>query len=381
MIASQLQPPVVEQLNAVQRELEPRLEKLASSQADKIANRLSGCDSLAIGSYGAMEDVCRSELLDHLLSAPTLDEIAQEMNAEEDDLHLAASRTRQLARPLKITFPEIELEVPLQNVVLAVVLGTLLGLWVLAPWLALVLGSREAGVVLGLPLGSIGAVLGVMVLARHQFVLKWLKGLLPVAATGMAIYDIFVARHPARLIWRFVTSQSPVSASRLPKWLVFGLCWALVKLAEPIHKDIRERTYQAVKCSALGWLRHHLDLLVLLTTLTKSNAGHGPGINAADLPLELVRALDDLAVAMGSNWPETEDPVLRHARQTVQWYTHAGFEPHTPDPVFQHPMSDLYDVLGLVHEGDPIEVDLRAVLRSGQVVLRGRLMRKWDGDQ
>lgn len=254
--------------------------------------------------------------------------------------------------------PTLEEHIPPLRVALLSGLGSLAGMAILSPLTAMLLGSREVGLLTGAPLGALVLTLGAFYLPKHPWVLRGLMVLLGLGTIreviGFLGGNLLLSRG-----WAFLGRRR----SSLARILLYPALVALLAIAGRRTVRYDEKQY---------WesVRHALTVWAEGAARTVALAIRSPGVpmiqeEASELPelASRVLAMQDL----------TSDDLAPAMEELAQHVQNLGFRQETTDDtvVWEEAMADRYTPFGLVEPGDRVTVEREPVLRGKTVVSKG----------
>jgi hypothetical protein len=287
----------------------------------------SGCP--AAGDFDIAETRTRSLLKRELLSSTWLSAISDGSVIDDRSIATMALTFDSIASPLRIPKPSGHVEPKAYSVALSALAGAVAGMILLTPLFRLAFDMRDAGLVLGGPLGAFCMVLIVCRVSRSKFFLKLLRR-------------------------------------------VFGVAERLPGYDRRYHEEV-------VRMSIEQWLNLIIPLLVVLCFYRLWSTE-----TLADKEIafrRIGRLIYALHCASSESLPVMADELIQEARN-------CGFEGLDGSPAFLSSVvgpqnvivwtSDLqskYETFGHVAEGDQVKIERQPVIFDGRVMERG-LVRK-----
>ncbi len=361
----------------MREQLRDKIEKLADRATGQTLNQVTSDKSKSLGdTLKTTATICRTELLDELLSERFIKPVEEAVGTSIIDRKLLNFEVRKLARPLIVEPPEPNLIIQPRAWALSACLGALLGLFMFTPAVRLLLGQefKQTGLLIGGPLGALLGVLFVGFVGRHMMLLRALQAVLGIG-TGVELVSLFFGQaNPFIIVWQKLANNfSGGGALNGVKRIVLYLIGIfIVQCVVPVSKVQHTQLEKSVRSAILAWLSHHTDLMILLAIgITTGSQDNTTLLQSSGMPGELIRALEKLT--------GIEEPGQRAsmAKEVIQEFKNAGYEIHVlEEQEFSETMLEQYDVVGLIEPGDQVRILESSVIRDGLVVLKGKLTRE-----
>ena len=317
----------------------------------------------------------RLKLVDSLVSEDGLEQISAEVPNAAAQSALRLSFENALA-PLALPAPQLTPALEVSRVAVAAAVGALAGLVLLAPFSLLILGSRDAGILVGPPLGAFALTLTADWASRN----KWLKAVL-IGALGVAtigeVWRLLSGGTPWRKLWRRLAEGR--SAVKRILTYVGILLILLVSKRRPVYD--RDEYERVIRTTVEHWLEGALILLSSLVHSRKLDNDNEHRL-VEDLTRTLGVKLRELHATPPEALPVAADELLHEAASLgfggiagpPLFLSGAERAPQS-DLVWSVELSDRYDRFGHIEPGDEVTVEREPVLFRDRVKEKG-LVRK-----
>jgi len=357
-----------------QRLIELRSETM-SAALEAFFGKLPTEDVPSEQAVGAASEHARLTLGDDLLSEECLKQIAGDApTAAEQSFESAAA-------PLALPPPQSTTVLPPMRIAAAAAVGALAGLVLLAPISLLIVGSRDAGILVGPPLGAFVLVL----IAGWASKSKWLKRAL-IGVLGVAtIFEVW-RLVSAGTVWGVLRGRLVGRRSALMRILTYiAIAFVLfIAKRKPVYdRDEYERTIQ---CAVEHWLD---GALILLSSLAQPR----PSANDAGEQLDAVTRtlggkLQELHAATLDNVPVVADELLHEAKRLgfggmegPALFLGGADRKHVAKTlIWSVELGDRYDRFGHIEPGDEVTVEREPLVFEEHIKEKG-LVRKMRGRQ
>lgn len=363
-------------LRAARERFQDDVELLTDECMHQVLGRVGTLESLSEPVLDGATAGSREKLLDKLLSDDFLSAISESCQIEKPDRQLIAHNLRAAAEPLHVDIPEPVMQIRPRAWALAACLGAILGVLFLPSLLRAMVHSQygEAGLLLGGPLGALIGVIVIGFLGRHRVLLRLFQATLG-GATGAEVTVMFLgATCPWRAVKNYLTGRLPGDGllSKIRRIILYITGIIVLQCAVPTAFYGQDQLKQNIRSAIHTWLRHHADLLIVLTLHAALVPQEDTEKNKYMLPPQMLRVLEKLAQASG------QDAIISTADELVQEFNNAGFDIQTDDdePLFDETLLESYDVIGLIKPGEPYRILEKPVRQKGQVALKGKITRK-----
>lgn len=279
----------------------------------------------------------------------------------EDERNALLLRMEDGAPPFVV--PPLPLqEEPLPGrVALLAAAGALAGMAGLSPLTALFLGSREAGLLAGAPLGAFALTLAAFHLPRHPWVLRGLAALLGIATLRETIAflggDLLLSRG-----WSLLGRRR----SSLTRLLLFPALMVLLLLAGKRTVRYDELQYrEAFRRALSSWM----DEAALVAALTAKLRPEGPR--------ELPSQLPDLASKVLTLGTVPDSDLAPAVAELMEEVHNLGFRKESTEATFRWApeMERSYAVFGSVEPGDMVTVEREPIFQGETLASRGVVRR------
>jgi hypothetical protein len=286
-----------------------------------------------------------------------------------------------LAPSLRVPTPVGAMEVRPRSMGYAAALGATLGLLAMLALSRVLTGTvdrLDIGIVISAPLGAFAMVALAGWISGHKRLLRMLQAALGVATAAELWAAVAGAANPLGRLWRRI-------GGRHPRWGLLRRLLTYVAIILLLEMVVRRPTFYrneheaSVRQAVEQWLDAAIRLQAAMFAQLAQTGGTAPDGKLAALARQLY--------AIQDSSPE-QLPVA--AAELIQQARNAGFEGLEGEPSFLVParpreplawkkeMAERYETFGHVEEGDPVRVEREAVVRHGQVLVRG-LVRKARG--
>ena len=323
----------------------------------------------------AASERARLTLGDRLLSEEWLRPIAGAVPAGAE---LSALRMsfECAAAPLSLPLPQSTSVLPPMRIAAAAAVGALAGLVLLSPLSLLILGSRDAGVLVGPPLGAFVLVLIADQASKSKGLKRALIGALGVATIAEVWWLV-----SAGTLWGVLGSRLSGRRSAPMRILTYIAMASVLFIAK--RRPVYDRDeYEGIIRSAIEqWLD---GALILLSSLAQPRQAAGDATKQLEaVTRTLGGKLQELHAASLDNVPAVADELLHEAKflgfggleGPAHFQEGADQEPAAKTLIWAAELSDRYDRFGHVELGDEVTVEREPLLFGEQVKEKG-LVRK-----
>jgi len=281
---------------------------------------------------------------------------------DEGKAALFTLRLQEHLPPFAASAPAVDRSTPPLRTGLAAAAGALIGTGLFSPLTALFFGSREAGLLLGAPLGAFALSLAALRLPENRKLLWALAALLGLAGLREALAFLGSGSLFSRG-WNLLTKNRG-SFSRL---VLFPALLALVLLLGRRTERVDRRAWaDRIEEDLSSWLEAAARMAFLLGTAETGAdrapaGGELPALAAKILALEGA-SRDDLDAGVDELAGEVRNLGFGSGGEAEEfgWYPEGA---------------DRFEVFGYVEPGDRVRVERPPLLRDGLVIRRG-LVRK-----
>lgn len=281
---------------------------------------------------------------------------------DEGKAALFALRLQEHLPPFPASAPAVDRNTPPLRTGLAAAAGALIGMGLFSPLTALLFGSREAGFLLGAPLGALALSLAALRLPENRKLLWALAALLGLAS----LREVFTFLGSGSLFsrgWNLLRTNRG-SLSRL---VLFPALLALVLLLGGRTERVdRSASEDRIEEDLSAWLEAASRVAFLLgTTETGAEAVSAdrelPALAAKILALEGAPR-NDLAVGMDELAGDVRNLGFGSGEETGEF----AWDPEA---------ADRFEVFGYVEPGNRVRVERPPLMKDGRILRRG-LVRK-----
>jgi len=316
----------------------------------------------------ALSQKLKTEILDH-----TLPLLLHQSGVTGEKQQLSALRIRERIEPL-LEMESLYIPSPYvpswrwERVGLLGAFGALLGGWLVQSLLGFLFAFPQAGFILGAPLGAFLLIFGVAKLSTRPKVAKTVQFILGSMTVGFTIGGIF-----SLLRGRWLGNRGV----NLVQW--FGLAIAsflliiLIRLFQPEKKkdpQERKRSIEMQMQIIKGVLMAYLQTLI--SKESSNPAADQPHFLWADIMRD---PLHNVHRAIEANDPQK---AMDSCSGLIEHLYTQGLSPHfPPEPMlYTNETQNHFDLFGMVHEGEPIEMLRMAwVDNAGNTVIKGLVRR------
>lgn len=281
---------------------------------------------------------------------------------DEGKVALFALRLQEHLPPFPASAPAVDRSAPPLRTGLAAAAGALIGMGLFSPLTALFFGSREAGFLLGAPLGAFGLSLAALRLPENRKLLRALAAILGLAS----LREVFAFLGSGSLLsrgWNLLRTNRG-SFSRL---VLFPALLAMVLLLGRRTERVDRRAWaDRIEEDLSVWLEAASRVAFLLGTAetgaeTAPAGGELPALAAKILALEGAPR-DDLAAGVDELAGDVRNLGFGGGGE-------AGEFAWNPEA------ADRFEVFGYAEPGDRVRVERSPLMKDGRVLRRG-LVRK-----
>ena len=281
---------------------------------------------------------------------------------DEGKAALFALRLQEHLPPFPASSPAVDRSTPPLRAGLGAAAGALIGMGLLSPLTALFFGSREAGFLLGAPLGALALTLAALSLPENRKLLWALAAIL-----GLATFREALAFLGSGALFSRGWNLLRKNRGSLARLLLFPVLLALVLLLGRRTERVDRRAWaERLEQDLSSWLEGASRVAFLLGT-----AERGPESAPADRELPALAAKifalsgvsrDDLAAGMDELAADVRNLGFGSGGEAGEF----AWDPEG---------ADRFEVFGTVEPGDRVRVERPPLLRDGLVLRRG-LVRK-----
>ena len=271
---------------------------------------------------------------------------------------LFALRLQEHLPPFPASAPTVDRSAPPLRTGLAAGAGALIGMGFFSPLTAFFFGSREAGFLLGAPLGAFGLSLAALRLPENRKLLGALAGLLGLATLREALAFLGSGSLLSRG-WNLLRTNRG-SLSRL---VLFPALLALLLLLGRRTERLDRKTWaDTVEAALSAWLEGAARTAFLLAA---------EGISPEAAPSE--RDVTELAGKIFALQGASCDELSAGMDELAEEIRGLGFGSAADEGEFEwNPAAgDRYDLFGLAEPGDRVRVERPPLLRDGHLLRRG----------
>jgi hypothetical protein len=271
---------------------------------------------------------------------------------------LFALKLQEHLPPLPASAPAVERSTPPLRTGLAAAAGALIGMGLISPLTALFFGSREAGFLLGAPLGAFAMSMAALRLPENRKLLWALAAILGLAS----LREVFAFLGSASLFslgWNLLRKKRG-SFSCL---VLFPALLALVLLLGRRTERLDRKTWaDTVEAALSAWLEGAARTAFLLAA---------EGISPEAAPSE--RDVTELAGKIFALQGASCDELSAGMDELAEEIRGLGFGSAADEGEFEwNPAAgDRYDLFGLAEPGDRVRVERPPLLRDGHLLRRG----------
>ncbi len=355
--------PAEDRIAAARKTVAPLVKAAADEATGAYCGRLAGGVLPGKDELAAARDAAQSALKRRVFSAAWLGALAGGEPPSPEKAAALELAFDRIGPRLVVPPPEAHSELTPSRVALAAALGAVAGLMILGPLARLLLDMRDAGLLIGAPLGAGLVVLGLWRVSESKWLQAFLVGTLA-AATAAEVWAMVTPAGWFRWLWDRLGGRY----SGLGRILLYlGLIGLLLLVRRRTRYD-RAGYERVVRAAVEQWLA---AASVTLAVLLPSDE-HPPADPAARERLlsELLEKVQELPAVPPESLPVAIGDLIQGLRNR-------GLSAETPAATFAwaEAMAQTYDTFGLVEPGDAVRVERPPVVLDGSVRRKGLVRR------